>query len=80
MSIRQFRDRPSSLEVAQHIPAARASRTRAGIADRAVEYLEKSADARESLILDLAIDSLFERIRKDPRFVALGTKIGLNVN
>ena len=46
-------------------------------ADRAIEYLEKSADARESLILYLGIDSLFDPIRKDPRFQALERKIGL---
>ena len=46
-------------------------------AGRAMEYLEKSAAARESLILYLAIDTLFDPIRKDPRFVALERKIGL---
>jgi hypothetical protein len=46
-------------------------------ADHAMEYLEKSAAARESLILYLAFDKLFDPIRKDPRFVALEKKIGL---
>ncbi len=46
-------------------------------ANHAIEYLEKSADARESMILYLRIDTLFDPIRKDPRFVALEKKIGL---
>jgi TolB-like protein/Tfp pilus assembly protein PilF len=46
-------------------------------ADRAIEYLQKSAEARESLILYLEIDALFDPIRKDPRFIALEKKIGL---
>jgi tetratricopeptide (TPR) repeat protein len=46
-------------------------------ADHAMEYLDKSAAARESLILYLAFDKLFDPIRKDPRFVALEKKIGL---
>jgi adenylate cyclase len=46
-------------------------------ADRAMEYLEKSAEARESLILYLEIDTLFDPIRQDPRFVALEKKVGL---
>ena len=48
-----------------------------GDADRAVEYLRKSADARESLILYLAIDTLFDPIRKDPRLIALEREVGL---
>jgi adenylate cyclase len=46
-------------------------------ADRAIEYLQKSADARESLILYLQVDTLFDPIRKDPRFTALEKKVGL---
>jgi serine/threonine-protein kinase len=46
-------------------------------ADRAIQYLEKSADSRESLILYLAIDTLFNPIRSDPRFQTLEKKIGL---
>jgi tetratricopeptide (TPR) repeat protein len=46
-------------------------------ADRAMHYLEKSAEARESLILYLAIDTLFDPIRQDPRFQALEKKLGL---
>ncbi len=46
-------------------------------ADRAIEYLQKSADARESVILYLEIDALFDPIRKDPRFVALEKTVGL---
>ena len=48
-----------------------------GDADHAVEYLRKSADARESLILYLTIDTLFDPIRKDPRFIALEREVGL---
>ena len=46
-------------------------------ADRAVEYLEKSAEARESLVLYLEIDALFDPVRKDTRFIALEKKLGL---
>ena len=46
-------------------------------ADRAFEYLQKSADARESMVLYLEIDSLFDPIRKDPRFAALEKRTGL---
>ena len=51
--------------------------TALGDADHAIEYLEKSAAARESVILYLGIDTLFDPIRKDPRFMALEQKIGL---
>jgi TolB-like protein/Flp pilus assembly protein TadD len=46
-------------------------------ADHAMEYLEKSAAARESIILYLAFDTLLDPIRNDPRFIALEKKIGL---
>lgn len=46
-------------------------------ADHAVRYLEKSADDRESLILYLASDTLFDPIRNDPRVQALEKKLGL---
>ena len=46
-------------------------------ADHALEYLEESAAARESILLYLRFDTLFDPIRKDPRFVALERKIGL---
>ncbi len=46
-------------------------------ADHAVQYLEKSADARESVILYLGIDTLFDPIRNDPRVQALEKRIGL---
>ena len=51
--------------------------TALGDADHAIEYLEKSAAARESVILYLGIDTLFDPIRKDPRFMALERKIRL---
>jgi hypothetical protein len=47
-------------------------------ADRAIEYLGKSAGAKESSILYIAVDTLFDPIRKDPRFLALEKKIGLS--
>lgn len=46
-------------------------------AGHAIEYLQKSADARESVVLYMEIDSLLDPIRKDPRFVALEKRIGL---
>jgi serine/threonine-protein kinase len=46
-------------------------------ADHTMEYLEKSAEARESVILYLEIDTLFDPVRKDPRFLALEKKVGL---
>jgi adenylate cyclase len=46
-------------------------------ADHAFEYLQKSADAKESVILYLQVDTLFDPIRKDPRFTALEKKVGL---
>jgi TolB-like protein/Flp pilus assembly protein TadD len=46
-------------------------------ADRAIEALEKSAATRESSVLYIAIDTLFDPVRKDPRFIALERKIGL---
>ena len=46
-------------------------------ADRAMQYLEKSAAARESVVLYLAIDTLFDPIREDPRFQALEKKLSL---
>ena len=46
-------------------------------ADRAIEYLQKSADARESVILYLEIDRLMDPIRKAPRFIELEKRISL---
>jgi serine/threonine-protein kinase len=48
-----------------------------GDADRALEYLQKSADARESVVLYIGVDALFDLVRKDPRFVKLEKQIGL---
>jgi hypothetical protein len=45
--------------------------------DRAFEYLKKSGAATESSILYIAVDTLFDPIRKDPRFIGLEKKIGL---
>ena len=46
-------------------------------ASRAMEALRKSAAARESTILYIGVDTLFDPIRKDPRFVDLEKEIGL---
>ncbi|HUA84213.1 MAG TPA: hypothetical protein VMB85_10170 [Bryobacteraceae bacterium] len=48
-----------------------------GDADRAMKYLDKSADLRETMVLYLEIDSAFDAIRKDSRFVALERRVGL---
>ncbi len=46
-------------------------------ADRAVSYLKKSADLREPTILYMKIDRRFDKIRQDPRIVAIQRQIGL---
>jgi adenylate cyclase len=48
-----------------------------GDADHAIEYVRKSADARESLVLYMMIDRLMDPIRGDSRFIALEKEIGL---
>jgi Tfp pilus assembly protein PilF len=48
-----------------------------GDADRAVSYLQKSADLREATILLLKGDRAFDRVRQDRRIVALERQIGL---
>jgi adenylate cyclase len=48
-----------------------------GDADRAISYLQKSADLREATILLLKVDRAFDGVRQDRRFVALERQIGL---
>ncbi len=48
-----------------------------GDAEHAIEYLRKSADARESLVLYMMVDRLMDPIRGDPRFIAIEKEIGL---
>lgn len=48
-----------------------------GDADHGIEYLERSAAARESTILYLEIDSLLDPIRRDARFTALERRVGV---
>jgi len=45
--------------------------------DKALAYLEKSAEAREGQILYLKHEPLFDGIRSDARFIALERRIGL---
>jgi len=46
-------------------------------ADHAIEYLQKSAEQKESTVLYLEIDTLLDPVRRDPRFRALERRIGL---
>ena len=48
-----------------------------GDAQHALQYLEASAGARESLVLYIDIDTLFDPLRKNPRFTALERQVGL---
>lgn len=45
--------------------------------DRAISYLQKSADAREGQILYIKYEPFFDGIRSDSRFVALEKRVGL---
>ncbi|HUB79054.1 MAG TPA: hypothetical protein VMB03_09675 [Bryobacteraceae bacterium] len=47
-----------------------------GDAGRAISYLQKSADLREPTILMLKVERVFDRMRQDPRFLALERQIG----
>lgn len=48
-----------------------------GDTDRSIACLEKSAELHEPIILYLKIDRLLDRVRQDPRFVALERRVGL---
>ena len=45
--------------------------------DKAIHYLEKSAEARETQVLYLEIDTLLDGLRGDARFSALERRVGL---
>jgi predicted Zn-dependent protease len=45
--------------------------------DQAIHYLQASAQRREQTILYLKIDPQFDKIRNDPRYLALENQIGL---
>ena len=45
--------------------------------ERALAFLEKSADAREGQILYIKYEPIFDSIRSDPRFAALEKRVGL---
>jgi adenylate cyclase len=46
-------------------------------ADRAISYLEKSAELREPVLVSMKVDRAFDSVRQDPRFIALERKLGL---
>jgi len=45
--------------------------------DRAMSYLQMSAEHHEPALMDLKFDRAFESLRKDPRFIALERMIGV---
>jgi TolB-like protein/DNA-binding winged helix-turn-helix (wHTH) protein len=49
----------------------------AGDKESAISYLEKSADMRESQVLYIKVDPLFDGIRSEPRFLNLERRMGL---
>jgi TolB-like protein len=49
-----------------------------GDKERALAYLEKSAEAKEGQIFYIRYDPAFDQIRSDGQFVALEKKVGLN--
>jgi adenylate cyclase len=65
---------PAQLISPYHIAEAYA---RLHDADHAMEYLEKSAEARETMILYLEVDTMLDPLRSAPRFIALERRIGL---
>ena|SRR5579875_2839388 len=48
-----------------------------GDKEAVLSFLEKSADARESQMLYLKYEPLFDGIRSDPRYIALERRVGL---
>jgi hypothetical protein len=45
--------------------------------ERALFYLEKSAEFREPVLMLLSVDQAFASLRENPRFIALERRIGL---
>ena len=48
--------------------------------DRAFEHFEKAAQEHSEMLIYLNVDSRFDRIRSDPRFKILISKVGLSPN
>jgi tetratricopeptide (TPR) repeat protein len=48
-----------------------------GDADRAMNYLQKSAQLREPTILMMKVERAFDHVRQDGRFIALERQVGL---
>lgn len=48
-----------------------------GDKETTLSYLLKSADIREPQVPYIKVDPLFDPIRSDPRYIALGKKVGL---
>jgi TolB-like protein len=66
-------------DASRQIPSYTAAEAYAtiGDADHAIPLLEKAADQRDSTIMYLTRDPLFDSIRRDVRFKALASRIGL---
>jgi adenylate cyclase len=45
--------------------------------EHAMYYLQKSAEFREPVLMSLKVERVFDRIRADPRFIALERRLGL---
>ena len=45
--------------------------------DLALSFLEKAAAAKESAILNIKNEPMLDEIRRDPRFIALEKRVGL---
>jgi adenylate cyclase len=48
-----------------------------GDAENAMHYLQQSAEVREPTLLMIKFDPAFDKVRTDPRFVALERRLGL---
>ncbi len=54
--------------------------TRAGMLDEALSWFEKAFEAHDPNMPYLKIDPIFDNLRKDPRFIMLLKKMGLDKN